>query len=125
MWLIIRLSDNTVFQIEEKEPPDGAYKEDFFAVKYWDGAVPGKESADPETGAIIPGDPDPTLSLSVDELRRLAYIEAKLTPDLSMELLLDDIVADLNGLLSKDTKDKIKALNDERQKIKDKYPKPS
>jgi hypothetical protein len=125
MWLIIKNKDNTVFQIENIRPPDGAYKKKYFSIKYWDGPTPRKEGYDLDTGEIIPGDKDPTLALDVDEKRRLALVEECLDLFELIDLMLDYIMVDLNGELSGDTKNKAKSLKDKLEKIKDKYPKSS
>jgi hypothetical protein len=121
-YLIIRKLDNRVFQIENVKPPDGAYKEAFFEVKYWLGALPRKESFDIETGVLIPGDIDPTLTLDKDALRALAFVEGDGTNLYELADTLDAIVEDLNGELSADTKEKAKKVKDKVKKIKDKYP---
>jgi hypothetical protein len=123
IYIVVNRATQHVFANETIEPPAGAYRDDAYEVKPYKGRPPTLEQRDDDGNVIIEADLDPTLDLSVEELRSLEYEARGLTPELSMELLLDDIVADLNGLLSQETKDKIKALNDERQKIKDKYPK--
>lgn len=56
-WLIIRLSDNTIFGAQFDEPPDGAFNPGLFAVKPWFDTPP--PTNDDINGILVP---DPTLN---------------------------------------------------------------
>jgi hypothetical protein len=88
VWLIIypdngEVTANTVYQVDEVKPQDSDYPA--FKIKFWNGRVPCKESFDPENGALIPGDIDPTLHANLDERKSAAYA----TDGISDKMMLD------------------------------------